>query len=93
MDIQDLTNYSNQHIADCFGSYRDTFPCRVGMIVDVFDDEHRLTAIGRVMHVYWSERFFDWIVGVEIFDNGKIVVEDVSGMYVTRHTGFCGRSV
>ena len=90
---EDLTNYSNQHVADCYNAYRATQPARVGQLVDVFDDEHRLTAIGRVMHAYWSAKEWDWIVGVEIFDNGRIVIEDVSGMYVTRRTGFCGRSV
>ena len=93
MNDTDLRRMSQQHIAECYDFYRHNAPFHPGHLVKIYDHDHRLWAIGKVIGVYWSERWYDWIVRCEFMEQIGLSVDDFSAHQLTVHHGFCGRAV
>ena len=91
--IEELNAYSDKYISNVYTDYRRNQPTEKGALVDLHDDDGRLDAIGLVRHVEWSDREWDWLIDVEINDGDGVHIETVSGMFVTRHVGFCARAL
>jgi len=88
--MDNMEQLSETHMRECYDFYRENAPFHVGMTLRVYDENHKLYAIGKCVHVYWSKHE-EWIVGVEIMEDFGLCISDFSAHQCLRHTGFLGK--